>query len=413
MPTTAPAAPSSTTQAAPSQSPPPKSTPKQSGPDGLVESQPEGSPYSDSIAELEEFDTPATERKPKQQPKPASEPKKPEEAKEPEKAEDATDKTEQPKPEEPKPQKAAELRAAYEKSKETIKQKDAELGKIKADLEALKANASVRDESKLLAEKLEASEKRRQELEKEIEFTNYQKSEDYQTKIEQPLIKAWSKAEKDLKELTIEDEDGTSRAATVNDLLALVQMPLKEAWQRSKTLFGDAASEIMAHRRVVGDLMDQQQETLKNAQANSETRLKEQSVQRLQQREKLTKLWQDENKTWADKFPRWFQPEDGDEKGNALLAKGYDLADRAFSSNGNVPPEEKVKMHAEIRNKAAAFPRLALRLKEARERIKELEKTVGEYEASAPPAGEGGKPRDTKPTVNDLDDAMAELSRFK
>jgi len=156
MPTTAPPAAPSTPTAAPSSPPSPPKPAKQSGPDGLVEQQPEGSPYSDSIAELEEFDTPATERKPKPQPKPASEPKKPEETKEPEKAEDSTDKTEQPKPEEPKPQKAAELRAAYEKSKETIKAKDAEISKIKADLETLRANASAGNESKLLAEKLEA-----------------------------------------------------------------------------------------------------------------------------------------------------------------------------------------------------------------------------------------------------------------
>jgi hypothetical protein len=179
--------------------------------------------------------------------------------------------------------------------------------------------------------------------------------------------------------------------------MSLAKMPLKEAWAAAKTMFGDAASEIMAHRRSIIELSDAQTKALDDAKKNAETHDKEKQTQSLQQRQKIASLWQDENKAWQEKFPRWFKPEDGDEEGNTLLAKGYEMADAAFSNNGDKTPEEKVKLHAELRNKAAAFPKIALRLKQAKTRIKELEKSLKEFEQSEPPSGDGGKPRAVKP----------------
>lgn len=408
MPTNAPAA---TLDAPPTKPAGPQ--PKPQAPDGLIENQGGDSPYSDAMAELEEFNAPAAERK-KPQPKPAAQPKKPEAPKEPEPKAEVKDPEPEPekKPEEPKPQKAAELRTAYEKAKQTIKDHEAEIARLKSEKNGSAGVNELSDANKVLAEKLEAADKRNAELEKEITFVNYQKSKEYKDKYEAPLVEAWERAQADLNELTVEDEEGNSRKATENDLLALAQMPLKEAWAKAKGMFGDAASEIMDHRRRVIDLMQAQNKALKEAQTNSEARNKEQQALHLQQREKLGKLWQDENKAWADKFPKWFQPEDGDEKGNALLAKGYELASSAFSTNGGKTPEEMVKIRAEVRNKAAAFPKLAYKLKQARDRIKELEKTVSEYEASEPPAGEGGKPR-AETNGTGFEDAMAELDRLK
>ena len=83
------------------------------------------------------------------------------------------------------------------------------------------------------------------------------------------------------------------------------------------------------------------------------------------------------------------------------------MADAAFSNQGS--PEERVKLHAELRNKAAAFPKIALRLKQARSKIKELETALAAYEDSEPAAGEGGKPRSVTPTGSGMDEAFAEI----
>ncbi len=306
--------------------------------------------------------------------------------------------TEEPtKATETKPQKAAELRTAYERSKETIKSKDAEIAKLQGELKTVREKPAEDPEKKTLLEKFEAADKRRQALEKEIAFVAYHKSEEFVNKYQKPYEEAWGKAVSELNELTIESEDGTTRKATAQDLLALSNLPLGEARTAAKKMFGDAADDVMSHRRKIRELSDAQNKALTEAQQNAETHEKEKQTQSLQQRQKMATLWQDENKAWAEKFPRWFKPEDGDEEGNKLLAKGFELADAAFSNNGQKAPEEMVKLHAELRNKAAAFPRLALRLKTARTRIKELEASLAEYEKSEPSPGKGGGNRVTKP----------------
>ena len=325
---------------------------------------------------------------------------------EPEKPAEKAEETEE-KPTEQKPVKAAELRVAYEKSKETLKAKDAEIAKLQTELKTAKAAPADDPEKKVLLEKFEAAEKRRAELEKEITFVAYQKSPEFLDKYKKPYDEEWTKAVSEIAELTIEAEDGTTRTATANDLLTICNLPLGEARKLAKQLFGDAADDVMSHRRKIRDLSDAQTKALKDAQVNSEERTKEQQTQSLQQQEKIRTLWADENKAWQEKFPRWFKPEDGDEEGNKLLAKGYEMADAAFSNQGT--PEERVKRHAELRNKAAAFPKLALRLKQARGRIKELETSLAAYEDSEPAAGEGGKPRSITPTGSGMDEAFAEI----
>jgi hypothetical protein len=312
-------------------------------------------------------------------------------------------------PEAPKLERSRDLRTALDKAKIEVVSKEAEITRLKAELKSAKDKPADDPEKKAILEKFEASEKRRQELEQEIKFVAYNKSEEFVEKYQKPYEEAWSKAVSELNELTIESEDGTVRKATAQDLLALSNMPLGEARKMAKTMFGDAADDVMAHRRKIRELSDAQTKALDDAKKNAETHDKEQQTQSLQQRQKIATLWQDENKAWQEKFPRWFKPEDGDEEGNALLAKGYEMADAAFSNNGDKSPEEKVKLHAELRNKAAAFPKLALRLKQAKTRIKELEKSLKEFEQSEPPSTEGGKSRLTTQPGDPLFDSMAEL----
>lgn len=387
--------------------PPPKETPATEVKPPIA-SNGEGKSYeSEAMRELEGFD-----EKPER--KPAKPPEKKDKKEDAPEIEPPDEKAQEKTPTEPeaKPEKAKELRVAYEKSKETIKSKDAEIARLQTELKTAKSTPVDDPEKKSLLEKYEGEVKRRTELEKEIAFVAYHKSTEFVDKYQKPYEEAWAKAVSELAELTIESEDGQTRTATAQDLLTLSNMPLGEARKLANQMFGDAADDVMAHRRKVRELSDAQTKALAEAQKNSETRDKERQTQSLQQRQKMATLWTDENKAWQERFPRWFKPEDGDEQGNALLAKGYEMADAAFSGNGQKSPEEMVTLHAELRNKAAAFPKLALRLKQARSRIKELEKSLEDYEESEPPSGDGGKPRAIKPGDPEAE-AMAELAAMK
>lgn len=310
-----------------------------------------------------------------------------------------------------KPVKTAELRVAYEKTKESLKTREAEIAKLKADLKLAQESPRDDPEKSTLLGKVEEFEKRSKALEERLRLVDYQQSEEFVKDHVKPWHDAWKRAESEIQELTIELEDGTSRPATVQDLVALSNMKLGDARKYAKQMFGDGSDEVMAHLRKLRDLSDAQQTALAEAKTKSETHFKQRAEQTLQERQKVAKLWKDENKAWRSKFPKWFQPADGDQEANDLLAKGYEMADRAFSRNGQTSPEDQVKLHAEMRNKAAAFPRIALELKRARSRIKELEKSVAEFEDSEPPAGEGGKPRTDK-TTDDIGGAFAEIDQM-
>lgn len=316
------------------------------------------------------------------------------------------------KPHEPeKPVKAAELRQAYEKSKETLKAKDAELVTLRNELKAARETPRNDPEKSSLLAKFQEAETRSKALEEKLRLVDFQQSDEFVKNYQKPWEDAWTKAATEIQELPIELEDGSTRVATVQDLIALSQMKIGEARQYAKKMFGDGADDVMAHLRKLRDLSDAQQKALADAKANSETHFKKQSEEALQARQKTATLWKDENDAWTTKFPKFFKPIDGDEEGNALLARGYELVDRAFSSNGKATPEERVKLHAELRNKAAAFPRLALQLKRAKGRIAELEKSLAEFEDSAPPAGDGAKARATKPG-DPIEDGFAEIDEI-
>ncbi len=386
-----------------------------------------GEHLSDGMRELEQMsadDAPRPAPKPKKpavtDPKKPTDPKTPpKEADEPEDPtaeleDDAEEAAEQKAPE--KPVKAAELRTAYEKSKADLKTKDAEITKLKTELKQAQEAPRNDPEKKLLAEKFEASEKKRQALEQELRVVAYQKSEEFVEKYDKPWNEAWEQASTELSELMIEQEDGSARVATVKDLQALLHLPPVEARKFAKAAFGEAADEVMAHYRKLKDLSAKHTKALADSAKNAETFHKEREAKTVAERQKEYATWTEANKTWPEKFPSFFAPKEGDEQGNALLAKGYEMADKAFSSNGNMSPEERVKLHAEVRNKAAAFPRVALDLKRARARIKELEASLAQFEESEPKSGDGGRGRTVKPATNgiaaDMEDGYAELDRM-
>jgi len=64
------------------------------------------------------------------------------------------------------------------------------------------------------------------------------------------------------------------------------------------------------------------------------------------------------------------------------------LADKMFT-NGNLKPEDAVKLHAAIRNKAGAFDRMVHVNKKLRGRITELEQELQAFKRSEPKAGDG------------------------
>ena len=269
--------------------------------------------------------------------------------------------------------------------------------------EAKKAVVDPKEKEEITG-KLTEAQKRLAELEEEIKYVNYSKSSEFSEKYQKPYEESWKKAMAELGELTVADEEsGSERPIAPNDILALVNLPLKEARARAVELYGDFADDVMSHRKEIRNLFDAQGKALDQARKagleRDETRSKQMQEMRSQTTRQISEMWSKFNQeAVADKkFGKYFQPVEGDEEGNKRLARGYEIADQAFARSPldpNLTPEQRaevVRHHSALRHRAAAFGRTAYQLDQANSKIASLEKELAKYKSTQPGSGEGGK----------------------
>jgi len=255
---------------------------------------------------------------------------------------------------------------------------------------------------------IEQLRKQNEELETEVRFTNYAKSSEFKTKYQEPYEKAWARAVKELSEIAIADPGtGQERAAGVQDLADIVQLPLGKARAAAEAVFGSFADDVMAYRKEIIGLHEAQETALKEAREGSIKRDKERSEQSQQVAaqtvSQIKEGWEKANAEYLadEKLGAYFKPVDGDQDGNQRLAKGFELVDRAFAENPNDPrlsAEQRaaiVKRHAAVRLRAAAFGRLRAQYGAAQARINELQKELSQYKETEP--GTGGSSTTSAP----------------
>jgi Skp family chaperone for outer membrane proteins len=295
---------------------------------------------------------------------------------------------------------------------------------LETELSELKTKTANVD-AKALSERASALEARNKELEEEIRYVNYQKSQEFTDKYKTPYDNAWKRAMDDLKEVVIPTENGEGRAVTGNDMLEIVNMPLAKARQVAREVFGEMAEEVLGHRREIKKLFDEQSEALKEARTNGEAREKARN-------EQVTKLsteikdyvknnWDKANSDLqADaKWGTFFKPIEGDAEGNQRLAKGYELVKRAFEENPNDPrlsAEQRlaiIRRHSAVFNRAAGFGRLAWKNEQLTSENADLKKKLADLEGTTPPAGGGnGNPVVVSSSGSAWDRVRGDLSKY-
>lgn len=339
--------------------------------------------------------------------------------------------TEKGKPkEEEMPTSAPELRKAFKELKSKLKEAEPTIQKLQSRVKELESAGPAKPDEGTV-KKLTDLEKRNADLEQRIQFLDYEQSEEYQTKFNQPHIKAWERAMADLNEMQVEDSEGTARAAKPEDLMYLTGLPLGEARKKANAMFGDSADDVMFHVREVRRLAEAQRSALDEAKKNSVERAKTAQTELVRKRTEAIQQFDTANKELSTRYPGFFAEKEGDADGNGLLKKGFALADLMFrpdkveadllpasfkaemASKGRLSPQNIVRLHALIRNKVANHDRLALRLGSALKELKQVKKALADYEGSAPPEGGGTRRRSKAPTLGGyLDEANAELEQL-
>jgi hypothetical protein len=286
----------------------------------------------------------------------------------------------------------------------------ARAAKAESDLQAAQKGALPPEKIKEMDDQRTALQKRIDELEGEIKFVDYSKSAEFKAKFEQPYEETWKNAMVELKELTVSNPDGSSRAFAAQDLLNLVNMPLVKARELATELFGDSAGDVMDQRKEIRKLFDAKTAALEEARKNGSQREQQRNEERqrteAEAQQIIKSVWEKENTEIVNhpKVGEFFKPVDGDDELNTALQKGYAFVDETFGLN---PAAEKltaeqradiVRRHAAMRNRAAAFTSLTIRLARERAEKAELRKKLAEYEKSEPTTkGAEGAPEGTPP----------------
>lgn len=298
-----------------------------------------------------------------------------------------------------KPLKAAELRQAYQDLKSKHAQLESELAEVRGKV----ADPAERER---LDQELQQMRQRNEQLEHELKLTNFASSDDYKQNYEKPFVDAYQSGRAKVASMKLvarKNDEGEvtqeARIAQPQDFDAIMQIANdEEAAEMAEQMFGNKAALVLYHRERVLEANQKRLAAIEEYRQKGAERMTKQGEEQKKLAQRLTESFKTLNQQAADKYPQWFKPEEGDERGNQLLQQGFAMADLAFSGNGKLSPDELVKLHSAVRNKAAGFDRLVYRNNQLQRKVKELEKKLGGFKQSTPgKTTAGGRPRATKP----------------
>lgn len=304
-----------------------------------------------------------------------------------------------PKPNEPTGRVPQALRDELTRREQRIKELEAKLTGV-----TTKPDEHI-PEFKTLRERQAEIEKRNQELEESIRFVDYQKSKEFKTQYKEPLDKAVESAVQELASIKLETED---RTGTANDFQALLRMDTKTAAARARELFGDAAPEILAHRRNVLGLVAKRNQAIEEFRTKGAEREQAQVKEFEETTLRLNGIFDDHLKSRFEGDPEIYGEPKDDPEAAKLFQDGRSLVELAFRPKTQIPAEKMARVQAEVAARAVGYGRALHQLAKQQATIQELKAKLEQYEHSEPPLMGGHElPGKKMPTFDEEIDRVA------
>jgi len=317
------------------------------------------------------------------------------------------------------PVKAATIREALDQTKAQNKTLQARVAELETQIKTPKADPN----SEKTAKEVETLRKQIEDYENRIRFTNFEQSEEYKTKYEKPLLDAYASGQEKAKAFKVQEIKNNdtgevtqqARQGTPEDFERIMSIQDDDsAADLAATLFGQKAAAVLYHREDVQKANKARFRAIEDFKKTGAERVQQETQRQVKLSEEISKAFESENKAAQEKYPQWFKPAEGDEPGNAILERGYQLAQMAFdqATMAKLPPEQRVRVWSAVLNKAGGFDRLASQHKAATAEIADLKKQLEEFKDSEPKTGDRrGKEapaKDTYESVFDKIDKMAQ-----
>lgn len=287
-----------------------------------------------------------------------------------------------------------ELRAIYRTTK-------AERDTLKGEIEKLRAEQTkLREDNKKAAaaevqQEIEELRKQVADYDVKVRYLRYSESGEFKEKYQEPLKKAWQAAANDINGFRYTDANGVEQEASVNDIAELMKMNATSAAVAAKRAFGDAATEVLAHRRKLIELTEASENALQDYRKKGSERAAEESRNSQNAQKQAREFYENHLGLLRKERAEFFGFDPADEDGNNFIRSGEKLVNRALLGEGipeGLTPQEKaemrIKAQAEVAARASAFGRERHRVLKLQEENESLKKKIAAFEKSEPDAGE-------------------------
>ena len=274
--------------------------------------------------------------------------------------------------------------------------------------------------------KLETEQKRAEAAEKNLESTQYERSEGFKRDHVQPFLDANQAARRAMLSLDVVAPDGTMRAGAPEDwdrIMAITDPRLRMA-ETKRTFNEDSASLIVfaRHETEIEQLTARAARDVAEHQAKGSERDKQEAETRQKQateiKDRTNTIWKKSLDALMEKEGKWLKPIEGNDEYNEMLAAGYEKMKAAFSKlnlhDPAMPDEERATRIAgqqEIMIKGVAYDPLRLLFRKRGVLMREQSKQLAQYKGSEPKDGDGRGVKQTTPPslAQRVSDRLAKL----
>lgn len=245
-----------------------------------------------------------------------------------------------------------------------------------------------------ISKRAQQAEERAKKYEEEIKYLDYSKSEEFQEKYQKPYLDAWAKAEREITQLNVTDAEGNVRKATVQDFLALANMPAGDSDVAAESWFGKSAQRVLRHVDKMRDLSEAQQKALDDARKTGSERMTQQSEASKMAREEASQLWS-EHVQADDEKHEFLKPKEEDNEWNEKLEKARSFVEETIKGNAADPKltkeqrAELIRKKTALRGRAIGFTMRGLEIARLKSQIALKDAEIAEIKAGSPGAGNG------------------------
>jgi hypothetical protein len=306
-----------------------------------------------------------------------------------------------------------ELREWAKTRHSLAKEKEKKAAELEVKLVELEKKVGQNPQTEELSKRIATLNQQVEDYEAQMRVVNWRKSKDYRENFETKLNQYVEAAHREMGELDVSftDEEGevTTRQATPEDFNRIYNLPAKDARAQAKAMFGDAANDVLAHRRRIRELSEEVTRKEQEYEKQGAEQEKQRVAQQQTEAEAAQRMFRQVNEDLATKYPQWFKEADGDDEGNEMLRKGYALVDTALGpKRAELSLQDRIILDARIRNQAAGFMRQAHQLKKLKAQLAEKDKIIEELRGSGPgaPNGAGSGPVGGEPPPKNWEDGF-------